>query len=67
MSDVIALYRAQFRTTIAEQFQYRGALAIWMLGLVLEPVIYLSVWSAVAAPQLQQLGPELIAEARLED
>ncbi len=51
MSDLIALYRAQFRTTIAEQFQYRGALAIWMIGLVLEPVIYLSVWSAVAASQ----------------
>jgi ABC-2 type transport system permease protein len=51
LSDLVALYRAQFRTTIAEQLQYRGALAIWLIGLVLEPVIYLSVWSAVAASQ----------------
>ncbi len=51
MIDLLALYRAQFKTTIAEQFQYRGALVIWLLGLILEPVIYLSVWSAVARSQ----------------
>ena len=45
------LYRAQFKTTIAEQFQYRGALVIWLIGLILEPVIYLSVWSTVARSQ----------------
>ena len=48
MSDLFHLYRAQFKVTIAEQFQYRGALVIWLLGLMLEPVIYLSVWAAVA-------------------
>ena len=51
MTHLLHLYRAQFKTTIAEQLQYRGALAIWMLGLVLEPVIYLSVWSTVARSQ----------------
>lgn len=51
MIDLLAVYRAQFKVTIAEQFQYRGALVIWMLGLVLEPVIYLSVWAAVARSQ----------------
>ncbi len=51
MTDLLGLYRAQFKTTIAEQFQYRGALVIWLLGLILEPVIYLSVWSAVARSQ----------------
>lgn len=45
------LYHAQFKTTIAGQLQYRGALVIWMLGLVLAPVIYLAVWSAVAQSQ----------------
>ena len=49
MTDLLVLYRAQFKTTIAEQFQYRGALVIWRMGLILEPVIYLSVWSTVAA------------------
>lgn len=51
MIDLLVLYRAQFKTTIAEQFQYRGALVIWILGLILEPVIYLSVWSTVARSQ----------------
>jgi len=51
MIDLLILYRAQFKTTIAEQFQYRGALVIWLLGLILEPVIYLSVWSTVARSQ----------------
>ena len=51
MIDLLHLYRAQFKTTIAEQFAYRGALVIWVLGLILEPVIYLSVWSAVARSQ----------------
>jgi ABC-2 type transport system permease protein len=51
MSDLLALYRAQFKTTIADQFQYRGALVIWILGLILQPVIYLSVWSTVAQSQ----------------
>lgn len=51
MSGLFDLYRAQFKVTIAEQFQYRGALVIWMLGLILEPVIYLSIWAAVARSQ----------------
>ena len=51
MIDLLVLYRAQFKTTIAEQFQYRGALVIWLIGLILEPVIYLSVWSTVARSQ----------------
>lgn len=48
---LFSLYRAQFKTTIAEQLQYRGAIVIWLAGLILEPVIYLAVWSAVAASQ----------------
>ncbi len=51
MTDLLVLYRAQFKTTIASQFQYRGALAIWIIGLILQPVIYLSVWSTVARSQ----------------
>jgi len=46
--DLFLLYRAQFRTTIANQLQYRGALLLWMLGLILQPVVYLAVWAAVA-------------------
>lgn len=45
------VYRAKFRSEIAVQFAYRWALAIWLLGLVVEPVIYLAVWTTVAASQ----------------
>ena len=51
MIDLLVLYRAQFKTTIASQLQYRGALVIWIIGLTLQPVIYLSVWSTVARSQ----------------
>lgn len=51
MTGLLQVYKAQFKVTIAEQFQYRGALLIWMLGLILEPVIYLSIWAAVARSQ----------------
>jgi ABC-2 type transport system permease protein len=45
------VYRAKFRAEIALQFAYRGALAIWLLGLLLEPIVYLVVWTTVAASQ----------------
>jgi ABC-2 type transport system permease protein len=51
MTDLVTLYRAQFKTTIASQLQYRGSLVIWIIGLILQPVIYLSVWSTVARSQ----------------
>lgn len=51
VAPLLDLYRAQFKTTIAGQLQYRAALLIWMLGLVLSPVVYLAVWSAVARSQ----------------
>lgn len=48
MRHLADLYTQQFKTTIAAQFQYRGALVIWLIGHMLEPLIYLVVWSAVA-------------------
>ena len=45
---MLALYRAQFKTSLAQQLQYRVTMLIWLIGRVLEPVIYLVVWSAVA-------------------
>lgn len=48
MSALLDLYVQQFKTTILSQLQYRAALVIWLLGHVLEPVIYLAVWTAVA-------------------
>lgn len=52
MSAVLTLYagalRAQFWASLAWQFQYRAAMVIWVLFTVLQPVMLLSVWSAVA-------------------
>jgi ABC-2 type transport system permease protein len=44
----LAIWRAQARNTLAIQLQYRVALVIWMIGLVLSPLIYLVVWTTVA-------------------
>ena len=41
-------FGAQFRASLALQFQHRAAQMIWLLFFVLQPVMYLSVWSAVA-------------------
>jgi ABC-2 type transport system permease protein len=41
-------YAARFRTEIAVQFAYRGAIAIWLVSLVTTPVISLVVWTTVA-------------------
>jgi ABC-2 type transport system permease protein len=50
------VYRAQFRTTITIQLQYRVSLIIWLIGLVLQPVIYLVVWSTVASSSGGNVG-----------
>lgn len=48
MKALAELYVQQFKTTMAAMFQYRASLLIWMIGQVLEPLIYLIVWSAVS-------------------
>ena len=48
MSALVELYRQQFKTTFATMLQYRASLVIWMIGHVLEPLIYLIVWSTVS-------------------
>jgi ABC-2 type transport system permease protein len=48
MKALVELYTQQFRTTIAAMFQYRASLFIWMIGQVLEPLVYLIVWSIVS-------------------
>jgi ABC-2 type transport system permease protein len=42
------LYSQQFKTTFASMLQYRASLFIWMISSVLEPLIYLVVWSTVS-------------------
>ena len=48
MKALAELYVQQFKTTMASMFQYRASLLIWMIGQVLEPLVYLIVWSTVS-------------------
>jgi ABC-2 type transport system permease protein len=56
MKFLASLYVQQFKTTLAMMFQYRASLFIWMIGQVLEPLVYLVVWSVVAAGSGGQVG-----------
>ncbi len=48
MKGLVDMYVQQFRTTLASQLQYRAALFIWLIGQILEPLVFLVVWSAVS-------------------
>jgi ABC-2 type transport system permease protein len=48
LRGLVDLYVQQFKTTFASMVQYRASLIIWMIGHVLEPLIYLVVWSTVS-------------------
>ncbi|MEZ4664053.1 MAG: ABC-2 family transporter protein [Caldilineaceae bacterium] len=48
MRAIAEVYAAQLRTSLAVQFQYRASLAIWMIGRVVQPLIYLVVWTTIA-------------------
>jgi ABC-2 type transport system permease protein len=50
------IYATLFRTDLANQMQYRGALGIRMLGNILQPVVYLVVWLTVAKAKGGQVG-----------
>jgi hypothetical protein len=52
----VAVYRAAFAMTFGVQLQYRVALAIWLLGLVLTPIVSLVVWMTVASSSGGQAG-----------
>lgn len=56
MSLLRDVYPVLFRTDIAVQFQYRAAMIIWLIGLVIQPVVYLVVWLTVAKTQGGEVG-----------
>jgi ABC-2 type transport system permease protein len=53
---LVGLYRQQFKTTFASMVQYRASLAIWMISHVLEPLVYLIVWSTVSKSSGGKVG-----------
>jgi len=56
LAEWVAVYRAAFAMTFGVQLQYRVALAIWLLGLVLTPIVSLVVWMTVASSSGGQAG-----------
>jgi ABC-2 type transport system permease protein len=56
MSGLLDLYLQQFKATLASQLQYRAALVIWLIGHVLEPLIYLVIWSVVSTSTSSNIG-----------
>jgi ABC-2 type transport system permease protein len=65
MPALAEIYWVQFKTQLAVQFQYRAAMLIWLLGRIIEPTMYLVVWSTVARAQGGTVGaygvPDLAA------
>lgn len=51
MKALATMYRAFFRISVLSQLQYRASGMIWMIGSILEPVVFLVVWSTVANEQ----------------
>lgn len=45
------LYGALLRIALLDQLQYRVSGAIWMIGSILEPLVFLVVWTTVAAAE----------------
>jgi ABC-2 type transport system permease protein len=56
MKTLFEIYYAQLKTSLVVQFQYRAAMVIWMIGRVIEPLIYLVVWTTVAATRGGRVG-----------
>jgi ABC-2 type transport system permease protein len=48
MTSLVEVYRQEIRTSFAAMLQYRASLVIWLISQVLDPVIYLVVWSTVS-------------------
>ncbi|MCW5873524.1 MAG: ABC-2 family transporter protein [Anaerolineales bacterium] len=55
-TSLLRIYTAAGRMAVMEQLQYRAANLMFMVHLVIEPVIYLVVWSAVAEAQGGQVA-----------
>ena len=56
MRHYSAIYWAFLKISLLNQFQYRAAMSIWMIGRILEPIIYLTVWSTVAQARGGHVG-----------
>jgi ABC-2 type transport system permease protein len=61
-SEWAAYYRALCSVGVAQYLAYRGAAAIWTLGLIAGPLVTLAVWTSVAKSNGGQAGGYTTAE-----
>ena len=45
---MLRIYWVYLKTALAMQFQYRAAMAIWMINRIVEPTVFLVVWVTIA-------------------
>jgi len=48
LRSLVDFYLTTMRTVVQQEFQYRAATYMYLIGMVAEPVIYLVVWSTIA-------------------
>jgi ABC-2 type transport system permease protein len=48
---MLDVYRTIIRVQVAELSQYRALLILWLISLLIEPIIFLVVWSTVVSTQ----------------
>lgn len=56
MRSLLAYYRKAMVVSIQEGLQYRAGTYFYLIGFLIEPVVYLSVWKAVAEAQGGSIG-----------
>jgi ABC-2 type transport system permease protein len=55
-SRLMEVYRAHSKVTMYRYLQYRVELVIWLLSMILGPVVFLVVWSTIAASNNGSIG-----------
>lgn len=62
MTRFFDLYLGHFRVTMTRYLAYRVELVIWLISMILQPVVFLSVWQAAAS----QMGGTLSGFSRAD-
>lgn len=47
MRSLLEFYWAQTQACLGVQFQYRAEMVLWLIGMIVEPTVYLIVWKTV--------------------
>lgn len=56
MRQLLDVYFTQFKVEFAVAFQYRAAVILRLMGMVVEPMVYLAVWVAVTRARGSMVG-----------